>query len=249
MPSASCWSGPVLTLRLGDDDRPKPDKPQEAQRGQGAETRSRSRDVTSAQDVRIEDGTVNIVYDEQGHGEARRAYRRQSQPADAHRSVDRHRQVRLEGPDRRFQFRADHARRSPRETPREARARPRHAGDRRALRRQHPDQAGLLRAGRAVGQGPFDPVAARLDAGEARLLPPPSATASSRATVAWNEDEITFSDARFALEHASGQGQAVVTLQIATAACQGGVRARLSRPQPVPPRGQAAPAAEPAKRR
>ena len=31
--------------------------------------------------------------------------------------------------------------------------------------------------------------------------------------VAWKKGEINFSDARFALEHASGQGQAVVTLQ------------------------------------
>ncbi len=31
--------------------------------------------------------------------------------------------------------------------------------------------------------------------------------------VAWKKDEISFSNARFALEHASGQGQAVVTLQ------------------------------------
>ena len=31
--------------------------------------------------------------------------------------------------------------------------------------------------------------------------------------LAWKKDEITFSNARFALEHASGQGQAVVTLQ------------------------------------
>ena len=31
--------------------------------------------------------------------------------------------------------------------------------------------------------------------------------------VAWKKGEITFSDARFALEHASGQGQAVVTLK------------------------------------
>jgi AsmA protein len=31
--------------------------------------------------------------------------------------------------------------------------------------------------------------------------------------LAWKKDEITFSNARFALEHASGQGQAVLALQ------------------------------------
>lgn len=46
---------------------------------------------------------------------------------------------------------------------------------------------------------------------------PPAATAIGdgelASKLAWTEQEITFSEARFALEHASGQGQAVVTLQ------------------------------------
>ena len=46
---------------------------------------------------------------------------------------------------------------------------------------------------------------------------PPAATAIGdgelASQVSWTEQEITFSAARFALEHASGQGQAVVTLQ------------------------------------
>jgi AsmA protein len=46
---------------------------------------------------------------------------------------------------------------------------------------------------------------------------PPAATAIGdgelASKLAWTEQEVTFSEARFALEHASGQGQAVVTLQ------------------------------------
>ena len=46
---------------------------------------------------------------------------------------------------------------------------------------------------------------------------PPAATAIGDGELAsklsWTEREVTFSEARFALEHASGQGQAVVTLQ------------------------------------
>ena len=46
---------------------------------------------------------------------------------------------------------------------------------------------------------------------------PPAATAIGDGELAsklvWTEQEITFSEARFALEHASGLGQAVVTLQ------------------------------------
>jgi hypothetical protein len=49
----------------------------------------------------------------------------------------------------------------------EARACPRYAGHRRPLRRQRRDKAGLLGRGRALRQGPFDSLAARLDAREA----------------------------------------------------------------------------------
>jgi AsmA protein len=46
---------------------------------------------------------------------------------------------------------------------------------------------------------------------------PPAATAIGDGELAsklvWTEQEVTFSEARFALEHARGQGQAVVTLQ------------------------------------
>ena len=56
---------PVLTVRLGDDDRPRPKRKAEA-KAQGEKHR---RDV-KLKDVRIEDGTVNIVYDDGGHCEA-----------------------------------------------------------------------------------------------------------------------------------------------------------------------------------
>jgi uncharacterized protein involved in outer membrane biogenesis len=55
---------PVLTLRLGKDDRPKEDKPKEPGVAKAPGDKPR-RDVR-LRDVRIEDGTVNIVYDEKG---------------------------------------------------------------------------------------------------------------------------------------------------------------------------------------
>ena len=55
---------PVLTLRLGKDDRPKEDKPKKPSVAKAPSDKPR-RDVR-LKDVRIEDGTVNIVYDEKG---------------------------------------------------------------------------------------------------------------------------------------------------------------------------------------
>ncbi len=51
--------------------------------------------------------------------------------------------------------------------------------------------------------------------------------------LAWKKDEITFSNARFALEHASGQGQAVVTLQSPRPHIRAALALDQSRPQPV----------------
>ena len=69
---------------------------------------------------------------------------------------------------------------------------------------------------------------------------PPAATAIGDGELAsklvWTEQEITFSEARFALEHASGAGAGGGDLAEPTAACQGSARARPSRPQPVPRR-------------
>ena len=53
---------PVLTLRLGDDDR-QPKKPKTAK---ATDPSAKPRRDVKLRDVRIEDGTVNIVYDEKG---------------------------------------------------------------------------------------------------------------------------------------------------------------------------------------
>ena len=161
----------------------------------------------------------------------------QFQPADARRAVHRHRQVRLEGADRRFQLRADHARRPPRETPGEARARPRYAGDRRALRRQRPDPAGLLRA-RASCPPRSHSIPSLLAWMREK---PPAATAigdgelASHARLEEGRDHLQRCALRArACERAGPGGR---HLADPAAACQGGARARSSRPQPVS-RGQ-----------
>ena len=77
---------PVLTVRLGDDDRPKQKpKPKGEAKAQGEKQR---RDV-KLRDVRIEDGTVNIVSDEMAKRSAssilppRSACRRSPRPSPA----------------------------------------------------------------------------------------------------------------------------------------------------------------------
>src|SRR3989337_1178666 len=56
---------PVLTLRLGEDDRPKEAKPKKPKRegAKAAGPSDKPRRELKLRDVRIEDGTVNIVYD------------------------------------------------------------------------------------------------------------------------------------------------------------------------------------------
>ena len=190
------------------------------------------RDV-KLRDVRIEDGTVNIRLRRERHREAHRAYRGKSQPADAHRSLHRHRQVRLEGANRRFQLRADLARRSPPEASGEARACPRHAGHRRAVRRQHADPAGLHRPGRAVRQGPVRSRRCSPGCGRSRPLPTAIGDGELASHVEWKKGEITLSAARFALEHAQRARPGGGHLKSPRPACQSGAGARLSRPQSI----------------
>ena len=54
--------------------------------------------------------------------------------------------------------------------------------------------------------------------------------------IAWQPGEITFTQARFALTHATGQGQAVVTLKSPRPTFARGIRGRDARPQSIPGR-------------
>ena len=135
MPSACVLERPVLTVRLGDDDRPKPTKPKSRKRGKGAERRSRAA-TCKLRDVRIEDGTVNIVYDDKGtekrieHIAANLSLPTLAEPLTGTGKFDWKEQT-VD-----FSFELTSRRRSPREAPGEARACARYAGHRRALRRQ-----------------------------------------------------------------------------------------------------------------
>ena len=92
---------PVLTVRLGDDDQPKPDKPKNPERGKGAERQAATRRAPARCARRGWHREYRLR--REGHREAHRAYRGEFQPADADRALHRPRQVRLEERDGRFQ--------------------------------------------------------------------------------------------------------------------------------------------------
>ena len=199
---------PVLTFRLGKDDRREAQhKKRDAVKAAGEKPR---RDM-KLKDVRIEDGTVNIIYDDRAPRSASSispqisACRHSPRPSPA-------RQARLERADGRFQFRADLSCRSPREAPSQA-----------VLGIDTPAIAvrfdgSLLTKPDFTRQGELSAKAHSIPSLLAWMQEKPTASAAIgdgelASHVAWTKDEITLSGARFALEHASGQGQAVVTLR------------------------------------
>ena len=201
---------PVLTLRLGNDDRPKPDKPKNPNAVKGPNDKPQ-RDVR-LRDVRIEDGTVNIVYDDKGtekrieHIAANFSLPTLAEPLTGRGKFD------WKGETVDFDITLTTV------------------GD---LREKRPAKLVLALDTPAIAARFDGSVVTRPEfSGEGELsakahsIPsllawmrekPAAATAIGdgelASHLAWKKDEITFSSARFALEHASGQGQAVVTLQ------------------------------------
>lgn len=201
---------PVLTIRLGDDDRPKPDKPKNPNAAKSPSEKPK-RDVR-LRDVRVEDGTVNIVYDDKGT-------EKRIENIAANFSVPTLAEP-LTGTGK-FDWKGETVDFSLGLTT---------VGD---LREKRPAKLVLALDTKAIAARFDGSVVTRPDfSGEGELsakahsIPsllawmrekPAASTAIGdgelASHVAWKKDEISFSNIRFALEHASGQGQAVVTLQ------------------------------------
>jgi AsmA protein len=199
---------PVLTVRLGSEDRA--DKPKRPPGAKPAGDRPQ-RDV-KLNDVRIEDGTVLIVYDDKGTekriehiqanvslptltaaltGTGKLDWKEQTvdfgfeltSPADLRESRPARLVLAIDTPQLAARFDGNVS------------TRPKLSGEGELSAKAHsiPSLLAWMRE------------------------KPPTATAIGdgelASHVAWKDDEITFSAARFALEHASGQGEAVVTLQ------------------------------------
>jgi AsmA protein len=202
---------PVVTVRLGDDaaEKPKEPKPEHAKARDAGE---KPRREIRLNDIRIEDGTVNIVYDEKGtkrrveHISAKLSLPSLSNPLTGSGKFD----WKDQSVDFNFALTslADLRAKRPAklvfglDTPAisarfdgNVSTKPSFSGDGDLSAKAHsiPSLLAWMRekpaASGAIGDGEL------------------------ASHVAWTKGEIAFTQSRFALEHASGQGQAVVTLQ------------------------------------
>jgi AsmA protein len=198
---------PVLTLRLGKDDRQaKPKQAKAANPGQ-----KHRRDM-KLKDVRIEDGTVNIVYDQSGtarrieHISANLSLPTLTAPFTGHGKLD----WKDQSVDFNFELTslADLRQKRP--------AKLVLAVDTSVIAARF--DGNLLTKPDFSGEGDLTAKAHSIPSLLAWMREKPAVATGIgdgqlSSHIAWKNDEITLSDARFALEHASGQGQAVVTLK------------------------------------
>jgi AsmA protein len=202
---------PMLTVRLGDDNRPKAKskpKPNGEAKTQGEKRR---RDV-KLRDVRIEDGTVNIVYDDDGtakrieHIAATLSLPTLTAPFTGTGKLDWKEQTVA------FNFTLTSLAELRQKRP----AKLVLAVDTPAIAARF--DGNLLTRPDFSGEGELSAKAHSIPSLLAWMREKPAAATAIgdgelASHVAWNKGEITLSAVRFALEHASGQGQAVVTLK------------------------------------
>ncbi|MGH6866834.1 MAG: AsmA family protein [Methyloceanibacter sp.] len=214
---------PVLTLRPGrgntlmrrsdTTEKPKPTRFGELARryifaGAGGESVRRE---LKLKDVRIEDGTVNILYDDNGRKKrVQRIYAKLSLPSPASKLIGR---GKLEWKEQTVDFSFDLN--SPAILREKQPARLVFAVVTPALEARF--EGKVSTAPHFSGQGEIAAKAHSIPSVLAWMRERPEASAAIgdgelASDVTWNDREIVISDARFALEHASGQGRAVVTL-------------------------------------
>src|SRR5262245_22660557 len=200
---------PVVTVRLGDDAKkaePKPKQP----KAENPNPKPR-RDV-KLKDIRIEDGTVNIVYGESGkehrveHINANLALASLTTPFTGSGKFD----WKEESVDFSFEVNsiADLREKRP--------ARLLVALETKAIAARF--DGSLITKPTVSGQGELSAKAHSIPSLLAWMREKPASVTGIgdgelASHVAWKEGEITFSNSRFALEHARGQGQAVVSLR------------------------------------
>ncbi len=200
---------PVLTLRLGNDDRreeaKKPSAPKPASSG------DKPRRDVKLKDVSIEDGTVNIVYD--AKGQVRRAEHITASFSMPTLTAPLTGSGKFNWKDQTVGFNFELTSMADLRDKRPARLQ--FALDNPALAARF--DGSLTTRPNLVGQGELSAKAQSVPSLLAWMRQKPTAMAGIgegelSSHVDWKDGEINFSNARFALEHASGQGQAVVTL-------------------------------------
>ena len=204
---------PVLTVRLGSDDRADaPAKRKEPGVGVAKPAGDRPQRDVKLQDVRIEDGTVLIAYYDKGterrieHIAANLSLPTITDPLTGTGKLD--------WKDQTVDFSFELT--SPADLRQSRPARLVLAIDTPAIAARF--DGNVSTRPKLSGEGQLSAKAHSIPSLLAWMREkPPSATAIGdgelASHLAWKDDEITFSAARFALEHASGQGEAVVTLQ------------------------------------
>lgn len=205
---------PVLTVRLGSEEQRSDasEKPKKRGAAKAAADPDQPRRDVRLQDVRIEDGTVNILYDDKGtekrveHIEASISLPTLTDPLTGTGKFD--------WKDQTVNFAIELT------TPADLRqSRP----ARLVLALDTPAIAARFDGNVSTkpdftGQGQLSAKAHSIPSLLAWMREKPAAATAIgdgelASHVAWTKGEITFSEARFALEHASGEGQAVVTLE------------------------------------
>src|SRR5262245_55484382 len=200
---------PVVTVRLGDDEKkvaPKPKSPK------AEDPNPKQRRDVKLKDIRIEDGTVNIVYDESGkerrvqHIHANLALPSLTTPFTGSGKFD----WKEESVDFSFEVNsiADLREKRP--------ARLLVALETKAIAARF--DGSLITKPTVSGQGELSAKAHSIPSLLAWMRETPASVTAIgdgelASHVAWKEGEITLSNSRFALEHARGQGQAVVSLR------------------------------------
>ncbi len=204
---------PVVTVRLGSAEQPvEVEKPGSQDTGKVAKAEDQPRRDMRLDDLRVEDGTVNIVYDEKGtakrveHINANVSMPALADPLTGHGKFD------WKGETIDFSFELT----SPVDLREKRPAKLILALDTRAIAARFDGM--VMTRPEFTGQGQLSAKAHSIPSLIAWMRERPSSLTAIgdgelASHIAWKKDEITLSQARFALEHASGQGQAVVTLE------------------------------------
>jgi len=203
---------PVLTVRLGSEEKRAASEQPKKRIAKAPADPDRPRRDVKLQDVRIEDGTVNILYDDKGtekrveHIEAKISLPTLADPLTGTGKFD--------WKDQTVNFGIELT--SPADLRQSRPARLVLALDTPAIAARF--DGSVSTKPDFTGQGELSAKAHSIPSLLAWMREKPAAATAIgdgelASHVAWKKGEITFSDARFALEHASGEGQAVVTLE------------------------------------
>jgi AsmA protein len=203
---------PVVTIRLGSEQPVEVEKPKTQDAGKVVKAEDEPKRDMRLNDLRVEDGTVNIVYDEKGtekrveHINANVSMPALADPLTGHGKFD------WKGETIDFSFELT----SPGDLREKRPAKLLLALDTQAIAARF--DGTVMTRPEFTGQGQLSAKAHSIPSLIAWMRERPSSlTAIGDGELAshlsWKKDEVTLSQARFALEHASGQGQAVVTLE------------------------------------